>query len=444
MSAVKLDSGFPMDDRFRDFTKGEVKYASAVAFIAWTLSVYDYTLFGTILPLISKSFGWSAAETGAVTTWVSVGVFVVAMLVGPIVDRYGRKVALVICCFGAALSSLLAGFATGALFLILVRALSGFGYSEQAVNSTYLNELYASKNRGLLYAFVQGGWPVGVLFGAAVTALMASKYGWREMFWFATFPAVVIAILAIWLRESPTYAKLKHVQALLKSGQTDLAQKLGSDEGIEVHRLGRSTYAQLFEPDLRRQTITLMASFLLNWCCVVVFVILGTSIMTESLHVKFESSLLILIVSNVATFVGYVLLGYVGDRIGRRTTVTGSWVASGIVFAIMLYGPGGFGATIVLYTLGLVLLLGPYSALYTYMSECFPARVRGTGVSLVNAMGPVGAILGAALYTIVLDSGLTIKTAAFLAGSVTIILAGLLLLAARNIKPGQDLRALGG
>ena len=77
-------------------TKGSVIYASIVAFVAWTLSVYDFILFGILLPVVAKDFGWSTEFSTLVATWVSVGTFVVAIAVGPIVDYLGRRTALVV------------------------------------------------------------------------------------------------------------------------------------------------------------------------------------------------------------------------------------------------------------------------------------------------------------------------------------------------------------
>lgn len=426
-------------DKFSDLTQKDIIYASIVAFFAWMLAVYDYTIFGTLLPLMSKDFGWSNATTGTITTWVSVGVFFVSLTVGPIADYFGRKKGMVITCIGAALSSGLAGFSPSALFLIVVRALSGFGYSEQAVNSAYLNELYGSKRRGFLYSFVQGGWPIGVLFGAAVTAILSPFLGWREMFWFATFPAVVIAILAVKLKESPRFHRLKQVHELAKSGNTEEAKKLGDRYGISIEHVHKSTYRQLFAPDLRKQSIFLMLAFLFNWCGVMVFVILGTTIMTHGLNVNFSNSLIILIVSNIVTYIGYVFMGYLGDRIGRKLTIGGAWICCAIAYTAMLYVSSGTVAVLVLYTIGLFFLIGPYSALFTYMGESFPARVRGTGVSLINAMGPLGAILGAAIYTAVLNAGAHIPAAAAIGGSLPVLLGAILILMARTIKPGQEL-----
>ncbi len=425
-------------------SRGDVIYASIVAFVAWLFAVYDYTIFGTLLPLIAKDFSWSPETVGRVTIWISIGVFFVSVGVGPLVDRLGRKPAMIITCVGAALSSGLAGFTTGVIYLVAVRALSGFGYSECAVNSAYLNEIYGSKRRGLLYSFIQGGWPIGVLFGAALTAALQPYLGWRQMFWVATFPAIVISLLAIRLKESPHFLRLKAVERLAKSGEAEKAKKLGQEYGISTEGIHLSTYTQLFRKDLRCQSLTLMGAFLLNWAGLMVFIILGTTILTEGLHVNYHNSLMILIVSNVVTYAGYVLMGYIGDLIGRKITIGVSWLASALTYIIMLFFAHSSGAILLAYTFGLFFLIGPYSALFTYLGKSFPARVRGTGITVINAMGPLGAILGSALYTTFLHWGADIQVAAAFAGGAMIALSGVVILFARTISPGQELEAIAG
>lgn len=60
----------------------QVGDASLVCFIAWVASVYDYTLFGTLLLVIAEDFGWSAAKATAINTWATIGVFVASLVVG--------------------------------------------------------------------------------------------------------------------------------------------------------------------------------------------------------------------------------------------------------------------------------------------------------------------------------------------------------------------------
>src|ERR1700760_3255250 len=51
---------------FTEVTPRAVKYASVVAFLAWTFAVYDYISFGTLLPKIAESFHWSTSFATAV------------------------------------------------------------------------------------------------------------------------------------------------------------------------------------------------------------------------------------------------------------------------------------------------------------------------------------------------------------------------------------------
>jgi MFS family permease len=97
----------------RNITNKTLIYSSIVCFLAWVFSVYDYTLFGALLPVISDEFGWSTSFGTFILTLVSVGTIIVALLVGPMLDYLGRKPSLVISTVGAALSSGLTGLAPG-------------------------------------------------------------------------------------------------------------------------------------------------------------------------------------------------------------------------------------------------------------------------------------------------------------------------------------------
>ena len=159
-------------------TPKTIRQVSVVCFIAWVASVYDFTLFGTLLPVIAEDFGWSVAESTAINTYATIGVFLVALAVGTIIDRMGRKKALIILMLGGAVASGLTGAAVGAASLVVIRSFTGFSMSEEVVNAVYLNEMYKeAKSRGLMYSLVQGGWPVGALVSAALSALLLPVIG---------------------------------------------------------------------------------------------------------------------------------------------------------------------------------------------------------------------------------------------------------------------------
>lgn len=429
------------------FSRNELIYSSVVAFLAWVVCVYDYIMFGTLLPVMADDFGWSPTTSTAIATVVAIGTFFVAILVGPLIDYVGRKKALMVTTAGTAISSgltglTLAGFA--APYLTIVRSISGLGYSEQAVNTTYLNEIYGNrKSRGFIYAFIQGGWPIGVLLAAAFSALLLEPVGWRGVFLLATVPALIVAALGARLRESPRFLAMQRVRQLEKEGRHEEAVEFGRHFDIDVHHVRETTLQQIFEPDIRRHTIFLSLAFLTNWIGIQVFAVLGTTVLTDGKGVTFGSALIVLIVSNAAAYIGYLCHGFVGDRIGRRWTIAGGWIISGLAYTLMLFGPDSGSFVLTMYTIGLFFIIGPYAALLFFMGESFPTRVRGTGASFVNAMGPLGAIAGGALLTVFLSlSGGNMVLSAFFSGALATLLSGLLMLGTRDVKDPREAEVL--
>src|SRR6201991_833707 len=176
--------------------------ATIIAFFAWLFAVFDYIMFGTLLPQISSSFGWDDATASFISTLVSVTTAVIALAVGPITDRIGRRKGMILTVSGTAVASALSAVTPSAAYLVGVRSLGGLGLSEQAVNATYLNEIYAvtddeaiKRRRGLVYSLVQGGWPLGVLLASAWVAIFLPTIGWRGCLLLAVFPAVLIALM---------------------------------------------------------------------------------------------------------------------------------------------------------------------------------------------------------------------------------------------------------
>ncbi|MFD4954467.1 MFS transporter [Streptomyces sp. NPDC058451] len=412
---------------------------TVVCFLAWVFSVYDFVLFGTLLPKISETFGWTTGQATAIATGVTVGTFVVSLLVGPMLDRWGRKPSLIVTTAGAALSSGFTALVGGAASLIGVRAISGLGYSEEVVNSVYLNEMYGkSRRRGFMFSLVQSGWPVGALLASAFAAVLLPVMSWRWIFLLATFPVVVIVVAGSRLRESPSFVALKRTRELRKDGREVDAARLAELYSLDITRDDESGLRQLFAPDLRRHTLCLSGAWLFNWMGIQIFSVLGTTILTDGKGVSFSSALVVLILANLAGFLGYLFHGYLGDRIGRRTTIIVGWSIGGIVMTALLFGPNSSAYVIPMYALGLFFLLGPYSAMVFYMGESFPARVRGIGSNTAHVMGPVGAIVGSALLSALIGIGASATMAAFLAGALGMFVSGVLMLGARNVSQDAD------
>ena len=83
----------------------DVRIATWICFFAWTFAVYDFVLFGNLLPVLAKELGWASSQSTEVNTWVTAGTALVAFAVGPLVDKVGRRKGILVAVIGAALAS---------------------------------------------------------------------------------------------------------------------------------------------------------------------------------------------------------------------------------------------------------------------------------------------------------------------------------------------------
>ncbi|KUN81317.1 MFS transporter [Streptomyces griseoruber] len=426
--------------RPRPVTNRQITYATVLAFLAWAFAVYDFILFGILLPEIGKDQGLDSAEQATLVTWMSIGAVVLGLLAGPVVDKFGRKAGVAVTTAGAGVASALTALAgvVPAWGLVAIRSLSGLGLSEQGVNGAYLSELYGAsddprikKRQGFIYSLVQGGWPVGAILAAALTAVMLPIIGWAGCFLFAAVPSLVIALLARKLRESPQFETVQKLRQLQSLGARREAEQLAVTLGVEESET-RSTLADILRGSGLRTTLSLGLGHILNYFPVQVFSVLGTTVLINVHHVSFTNSLVILLMSNVIAYLGYLTHGFLGDRFGRRNVIAAGWVTGGLVFTAMIYGPSNFWTVVALYSIGTFFLIGPYSCVLFFVGESYETRIRGRGAAFVAAVGPIGAILSSALAATLLSNHGTWATAAFLFGAVPCTLSGLAVLFSRK------------
>ena len=415
-------------------TIGQVRYATVIAFLAWTFAAYDFILFGTLLPEIGKDLGLTETDQSALATSVALGGVVTGLCVGYFVDRFGRKFGLIMTTGGAGLASALTALAgvVSLPLLIVIRAFAGLGIAEQGVNGVYLSELYSAsdsktlaKRRGFVFSWVQGGFPVGALIAAGLTALLLPRVGWQGCFIFAAVPALLVAAAATRLRETPQFEAIRDARTAAA-----LDEQPAERHGPALKR--NADWKEIFRKPTRRTTLVLACCHILNWFPAQVFSVLGTTVLVSVHNISFSSSLMILLLSNGVAYLGYLFFGYFGDRLGRRNMIAFGWIVGGVILGVMLYGPSNYSVVVTLYSLGLFFNIGPYACVVFFLGESFESKVRGTGAAFCTGIGPVGAILASAGATAILGAGGDWQQAALYFGVIPCVLSGLLVLLARN------------
>lgn len=421
----------------------DTRKATSIAFLGWSVAIYDFILFGTLLPRIEEDFGWSTGYALFISTLVSVGTFIVIMALGPVIDWVGRKRGMTIAVTGTAVASGLTALTTGPVSLVGVRAISGMSLAEQSVNATYLNEIYErteskwiKKHQGFVYAIVQTGWPVGALLAAAFVAIIMGPLGvrdWRIIFVIATLPALIVAGLTLTLKETPQFQILKQIKELRNAGNVVEAQRLADATGLEIP--AKMPLSRIFQGANLRTTIVLSIAWIFNWIAIQTFSVLGTTVLETGKGLSAQSALLMIVGSNVMGAAGYLTHGWLGDKFGRKRVIVFGWAVGGIIFAIMLLGPSNPAFVLITYMIGLFFLLGPYSALLFLQAECYEADCRATGSTFVGAMSQPGAIVGGALLSVLVTAGVTFNMAALVVGAVGAFLSGMTMMLVKSVGP---------
>ena len=146
-------------------------------------------------PLIGDSFGLSKVQLGLLATVNLIVFAIVSLISGPIADRVGaRKVIFVgilvwsIATIGSALSG-------SYHMLLFFRALVGVGEGAYGPSANALLCADAPpEKRGRAMGIYNVGMALGGTLGLCLGALLAPKIGWRNVFWIAGAPSMLLAL----------------------------------------------------------------------------------------------------------------------------------------------------------------------------------------------------------------------------------------------------------
>lgn len=192
---------------------------------------YDFILFGSLAPLISRQFFAGVNETAAFifTLLIFASGFVVrpigALIFGRMGDKTGRKKTFIITItlMGLATFSigLLPTYATAGIFapvlLILLRLIQGLAFGGEYGGAViYMAEHSPANKRGLYVGWIQSAAGFALFMSFLVITLTRSivgddnfdSWGWRIPFLISIFLLMISLWIRLTLEESPIFQKM--------------------------------------------------------------------------------------------------------------------------------------------------------------------------------------------------------------------------------------------
>ncbi|KAJ4733920.1 Major facilitator superfamily protein [Rhynchospora pubera] len=374
---------------------------------AATLSLLSPDLSGT------SWFTLSSLQLGLVVSGSLYGALAGSLLAYPIADIIGRRVELITAALLYFSGGLVTGYAPDLLILIIGRLIYGIGIGIAMHGAPlYIAETSPSQIRGTLISLKELFIVLGILLGYLVGSLQINAVGgWRYMYGMSVPMAAIMAIGMLFLPCSPRWLLLRAVQGKApmeeyKQMALDALRKLrgrpagdwASEKEVEDTLVSlKAAYSdqepegsiwEVFEgPSLKAfiisgglvlfQQITGQPSVL--YYAASILQSAGYSAASDAARVSVVIGLFKLVMTGIAVVKV--------DSLGRRPLLIGG--VGGIVFSLFLLAayykilssfPLVAVGALLLYVGSYQISFGPIS--WLMVSEIFPLRTRGRGISL--------------------------------------------------------------
>jgi MFS transporter, Spinster family, sphingosine-1-phosphate transporter len=166
------------------------------------LNYIDRSVLNAVQPLVQDEFHLSKIQVGYLTSAFLVFYMCAAPFVGPLADRYSRKLIIVVgAVFWSGLTLLTA--VTHTYTELLVRhTLVGIGEATfVTIAPTFVADLFAEERRGRILGVFYLAIPVGSAAGYLLGGHLAPLHGWRFPFYVAAAPGFLLALAVSFLKE---------------------------------------------------------------------------------------------------------------------------------------------------------------------------------------------------------------------------------------------------
>lgn len=349
----------------------------------------------------------SSSEEGLVTSGITLGAAVGALIIGKLSDRYGRKKMLFWLSFVFFFCTLFCSIAPNAIFLIIFRFLLGLAVGGASVLvPTFLSEISPAETRGRMVTrnelMIVSGQLIAFIFNAILGASFDNVgHIWRYMLGFGMVPAAFLFLGMMAVPESPRWLIMHH----------------RNDEALSVLRSVRDSDSKCqtefreIETSIEKNNNIKKMSFKdlnIPWVRKLVLIGIGVGVMQQIIGINimmyYGTSILMVagfgheaalvanigngVISVLATIVGMKLMIHNGRRKLLLSGITGTSISLILMSLVTKYMTGSslMPYTVILLTMTFLgFFQGCISPIvWLLLSEIFPQELRGMAMGFAT------------------------------------------------------------
>jgi sugar porter (SP) family MFS transporter len=403
----------------------------AVILTAGLLFGYDQGVIAGALVGIEKTFSVSTFAIEVITSWVTLGALVGALIAGMLADRIGRRAAVLIAAVMFTIGALIEAAAPGTGVLVVGRLIVGFGVGVASVAAPlYAAEMAPTRVRGRFVSWYQFGITFGIFLAYLVDELLSSGDRWRLMLGVSAVPAVLLVILILPSSDTPRWFLTKgrrddaeRAMRRIRPADTGAAMaELEESLGEEVEQAG---WSEVFSRRWRKPLVigVGLAVFQqitgINAIIYYANKIFAAAGFETAAQQTAATTWAIGAVNVLATLIAVAFV----DRLGRRPLLLAGLVGMGVSLTAVGISflslnripsqpvdspaaPSAAGTVtlvaLVVYIASFAFSLGP--VVWTVINEIFPNRVRGRAVAVATAFNWGSAWLVSQFFLTLIES----------------------------------------
>ncbi|MCQ4159472.1 MFS transporter [Roseomonas sp. GC11] len=414
------------------------KLVFVLCFCIVLLDGFDTAMIGFVAPSLVKEWGIARPALAPVLSAALFGLACGALLSGPVADRIGRRMILILAVGIFGLASLLSAWSGTIEHLVLWRFITGVGLGAAMPNAATLMSEYAPRpRRAFIVNSMFCGFPLGSALGGFLAAWMIPQWGWRSVFVLGgVAPLALVLVMIAALPESIRYMVLKQKPA-------EAIRAILGRIGPEARQATRFVLAEAGPAASGGIRLVLSRRYALGSVSLWLAYFMGLVIiyaLVNWMPVLFgDAGMQPATAAMVAALfqlggIGAIFVGWLMDRFNPNRIVAAGFALAAAAVAVVGMVTGHLTLLVCAVFSAGTLVNAAQSSLPALAAEFYPTEGRATGVSWMLGLGRFGGIAGSFLVAELARAQMSL-TGIFWVVAIPGLIAGSALLAKQFFYP---------